>query len=53
VARLRQLNRSVPNPTYETFKKAIEHESPEICANTMISLIKNHHLAAESADKIA
>jgi four helix bundle suffix protein len=40
VARLRQLNRSVPNPTYETFKKAIEHESPEICANTMISLIK-------------
>ncbi len=40
VARLRELNRSVPNPTYETFKKAIEHESPEICANTMITLIK-------------
>jgi four helix bundle suffix protein len=40
VARLRELNRSVPNPTYDTFKKAIEHESPEICANTMISLIK-------------
>ena len=40
VARLRELNRSVPIPTYETFKKAIEHESPEICANTMITLIK-------------
>ena len=40
VARLRELNKSVPNPTYETFKKAIEHESPEICANTMITLIK-------------
>jgi len=40
VARLRELNRSVPKPNYETFKKAIEHESPEICANTMITLIK-------------
>lgn len=40
VARLRELNKSVPNPNYETFKKAIEHESPEICANTMITLIK-------------
>lgn len=40
VARLRELNKSVPTPTYETFKKAIEHESPEICANTMITLIK-------------
>ena len=40
VARLRELNISVPNPGYETFKKAIEHESPEICANTMITLIK-------------
>jgi four helix bundle suffix protein len=40
VARLRELNRSVPNATYETFSKAIEHESPEICANTMITLIK-------------
>lgn len=50
VARLRELNRSVPHPTYETFRKAIEHESPEICANTMITLIKittwllNQHL---------
>ncbi|KAF0202722.1 MAG: hypothetical protein FD170_1571 [Bacteroidetes bacterium] len=40
VARLRELNRSAPIPTYETFKKAIEHESPEICANAMITLIK-------------
>jgi four helix bundle suffix protein len=40
VARLRELNKSTPNPTYETFVKAIEHESPEICANTMITLIK-------------
>jgi len=40
VARLRELNKSTPTPTYETFVKAIEHESPEICANTMITLIK-------------
>ena len=39
VQRLRELNKSVPKPTYETFRKAIEHESPEICANTMITLI--------------
>ena len=40
VERLRELNRSTPNPTYETFKKAIENDSPEICANAMITLIK-------------
>ena len=40
VARLRELNRSTPNLTYETFKRAIENESPEICANAMITLIK-------------
>ncbi|TVR76454.1 MAG: four helix bundle protein [Chitinophagaceae bacterium] len=40
VARLRELNKSIPKPTYETFKKAIEHENPEICANAMITLIK-------------
>jgi four helix bundle suffix protein len=40
VARLRELNLSVPTPTYETFIKAIENENPEICANTMITLIK-------------
>ena len=39
VVRLRELNRSVPKPDYETFKKAIEHESPEISANSMICLI--------------
>lgn len=37
VARLRELNR-IPNGNYETFKKAIE--SPEICANAMIGIIK-------------
>ncbi len=40
VARIRELNKSVPTPTYEIFKKAIEHESPEISANAMICLIK-------------
>ncbi len=40
VTRVRELNRSTPDPTYETFRKAIEHEDPEICANTMITLIK-------------
>jgi four helix bundle suffix protein len=40
VARLWELNSSTPKPTNKTFKKAIEHESPEICANTMITLIK-------------
>src|SRR5690606_32881155 len=29
VARLRELNKSTPTPTYETFVKAIEHDSPE------------------------
>lgn len=37
---LRALNKSVPAPTYDTFKKAIEHHSPEICANAMITLIQ-------------
>lgn len=40
VARVRKLNKSTPKPSYETFKKAIAHENPEICANTMITLIK-------------
>jgi four helix bundle suffix protein len=39
VVRLRELNK-IPNANYETFKKAIENESPEICANVMIGLIK-------------
>lgn len=38
VTRLRELNK-IPNATYETFRKAIENESPEICANVMIGLI--------------
>ena len=38
VTRLRELNKT-PNASYATFEKAIEHESPEICANTMITLI--------------
>lgn len=37
--RLRELNRS-PNPNYDTFKKGIENENPEICANVIIGLIK-------------
>jgi len=39
VDRLRELSKT-PNANYETFKKAIEHEDPDICANTMITLIK-------------
>ncbi len=51
VARLRELNK-IPNSNYDTFKKAIENESPEICANSMIGLIKvvnyllNHQIKA-------
>jgi four helix bundle suffix protein len=37
--RLRELNRT-PDATYETFKRGIENDSPEICANVMIGLIK-------------
>jgi four helix bundle suffix protein len=40
VDRLRELNKSTPVATYATFQKAIEHENPEICANTMITLIR-------------
>jgi len=39
VTRLRELNK-IPNATYETFRKGIEHPDPEICANVMIGLIK-------------
>jgi four helix bundle suffix protein len=39
VRRLRELNR-LPNPTYETFQKGIEHADPEISANVIIGLIK-------------
>ena len=37
--RLRQLS-SIPDATYETFKKAVEHEDPAISANAIIGLIK-------------
>ena len=37
--RFTELNKT-PNANYETFKKAIENEDPEICANVMICLIK-------------
>jgi four helix bundle suffix protein len=36
--RFSEINRT-PNATYETYRKAIEHEQPEICANAMICLI--------------
>jgi four helix bundle suffix protein len=39
VKRLRELNRT-PRANYETFRKAIENPDPEICANTMITLIR-------------
>lgn len=39
VARLRELNR-IPDATYATFKKGIEHENNEISANVVIGLIK-------------
>lgn len=37
--RLQELNR-LPNPTYNTYKKGIEHPNPEISANVIIGLIK-------------
>ena len=36
--RFRALNRT-PIATYAVYQKAIEHEQPEICANSMICLI--------------
>jgi four helix bundle suffix protein len=39
VQRFKELNRT-PNATYETYRRAIEHPEPEICANVMICLIK-------------
>lgn len=37
--RLRQLCR-IPNPTYDTFRKGIEHPDPAISANVIIGLIR-------------
>jgi len=39
VKRLRVLNQ-IPDGNYETFRKGIENEDPEICANVIIGLIK-------------
>lgn len=36
--RFRKINRT-PGANYETYQKAIEHQQPEICANSMICLI--------------
>jgi four helix bundle suffix protein len=40
LARVRRLNRRTPNATYKTYIKAIENGNPEICANSMIYLVK-------------
>jgi four helix bundle suffix protein len=37
--RLRQLNRT-PGANYTTFRKAIEHDDPAICANAIAGLVK-------------
>lgn len=37
--RLRQLNRT-PGASYETFRAAIEHDDPGVCANAIVGLIK-------------
>jgi four helix bundle suffix protein len=37
--RLRKLNRT-PGADYSTFKKAIEHSDPAICANAIAGLVK-------------
>ncbi len=37
-SRFREINKT-PNANYTTYQKAIEHEQPEICANSMICLI--------------
>jgi len=39
VTRFREINRT-PNATYETYRKAIENQDQEICANSMICLIR-------------
>lgn len=36
--RFREINKT-PKANYNTYKKAIENDSPEICANSMICLI--------------
>lgn len=36
--RFREINKT-PNANYDTYRKALENEQPEICANSMICLI--------------
>jgi len=49
--RFRELNKT-PNANYLTYIKAIENPEPEICANSMICLIKNCNMAFEPANKV-
>ena len=49
--RFRELNKT-SDATYETYIKAIENPEPEICANSMICLIKIVTLPAKAANKI-
>lgn len=37
--RLQELHR-LPNPTFDTYRKGIEHSNPAICANVIIGLIR-------------
>ena len=37
--RMRELNR-IPDADYETFRKAIEHDDPAVCANAIAGLVK-------------
>ncbi len=39
VQRFKELNRT-PNATCETYRRAMEHAEPEICANAMMCLIR-------------
>jgi four helix bundle suffix protein len=36
---MRELNRE-PDANYQTFRKAIEHDNPAICANAIAGLVK-------------
>lgn len=50
--RTRELCR-VPDLSYETFRKGIEHPEPEICANVIISIIKtNSYLLSQQMKSI-
>jgi four helix bundle suffix protein len=52
VKRLRELNQD-PNGNYETFRKGIENDNPEISANVMIGLIKvTSYLLANQIKKL-